>query len=244
MPRVPKWMANAMEKLFRGSYHPVEVTKIKKIADKLNLVRFEGDFSKIKKDFIPGNIIEFRVSDTEFRHYTPSFFNKNKGVCEVMFYLHEKGPGSKWVSKLKIKDTLNLLGPGGKIKFEKNSSFHIFFGDETSLGFMKCMSQEAKLHKQKYLCIVELDENHFYWTQLIDLKSVKLKKSKPNKAQSASDYLKKWIEENQENIEEVSFYLTGNAHSIKNIRNTLKMSNIQMNRVKSEPYWVEGKSGL
>lgn len=243
MPKVPKWMANAMQKLFSGSYHPVKVTKIKNFNPNLKLVRFEGDFSSIKKDFVAGNIIEFRVTGTEFRHYTPCLFDKKKGICEVLFYLHNKGPGSKWVSKLNVNDAHYLLGPGGKIKFNSSFSYHILFGDETSLGFMKCVSKEVLQLKQKYLCIIELDEPHFSWAQAIGLDAVPLKKSTSNKAKHSCEYFKKWIN-SQKDIKKMAFYLTGNAKSVKNIRNNLKMLGVQNSQIQAEPYWVEGKTGL
>lgn len=244
MPRVPKWMANAMEKLFSGSYHPVKVTEIKTINSKLQLVRFEGDFTSIKKDFVAGNIIEFRISDTEFRHYTPSLFDKAKGICEVLFYLHDMGPGSKWASSLKVNDKLNVLEPGGKIKFKNDASYHVFFGDETSLGFMQRMSNEAIKLSNDYLCIIELDEPHFLWGEALGLDAIILKKSNSDKAAPTCKYLKKWENESGKDIEKMTFYLTGNAISIKNIRNTLKLLGVQNNQIQTEPYWVEGKAGL
>lgn len=76
MPKVPKWMANAMESLFSGSYHPVQVTAVDDLAGGLRKVRFEGNFSKSKKEFVAGNVIEFRISDTEFRHYTLWYYDR------------------------------------------------------------------------------------------------------------------------------------------------------------------------
>ena len=88
MPKLPKWVANGVEKVFSHLMHPVAVTHTQYLDDQLKLVRFEGDLSKTK--FTPGNVIEFRVNDTDFRHYTPSLFNKSAGVCEVIFYLHHQ----------------------------------------------------------------------------------------------------------------------------------------------------------
>lgn len=244
MPRVPKWMANAMEKYFSGSYHSVRVTEVTHIDTKLKRVRFEGDFSSTKKDFVVGNIIEFRVTDTEFRHYTPSLFDKSRGICDVLFYLHGKGSGSTWASELNVNESYKLIGPGGKINFNSAAEFHIFFGDETSLGFMQCMYTEAIRLKHKYLCIAELDESHFSWPQLLGIDAILLKKSLSDKAVQTCEYLKKWLDETKEDITKMTFYLSGNAKSIKNIRNTLKMIGIEKNQIQSESYWVEGKRGL
>ncbi|MEM6701005.1 MAG: siderophore-interacting protein, partial [Bacteroidota bacterium] len=115
MPTVPKWLANGMEKVFSRMMHPVEVSEIEYLDEKLKRVQFLGDLSKTK--FVAGHAIEFRVNDTNFRHYTPSFYDKSKGICEVLFYLHGYGIVSAWAEDLGAGDQMKLMGPGGKMKF-------------------------------------------------------------------------------------------------------------------------------
>ncbi|MEM6265765.1 MAG: oxidoreductase, partial [Bacteroidota bacterium] len=99
MPSLPKWLANTTEKLLKDQFHPVEVTGAALIAPELKRVTFSGNLSKTQ--FQPGQVIEFRINETDFRHYTPSVFDIEKGICEVLFYLHGKGPGSSWAANLK-----------------------------------------------------------------------------------------------------------------------------------------------
>lgn len=244
MPKVPKWMADGMEKLFSGSYHPVSITQVKDITESLRFVRFEGDFSRIKKEFVPGNIIEFRVNDTEFRHYTPASFDAENGICEVLFYLHNMGPGSTWASTLQEGQEVNLLGPGGKTKFATEANYHIIFGDETSLGLMQCLSQEAIRLQQSFLCIAELEQQHVSWMHSLNLEAKVLKKSMDSKAAPSISYLENWLNERQDDIASMSFYLTGNADSVKNMRAMLRRRGIHRNQIQAEPYWKEGKTGL
>lgn len=240
MPKVPKWMANAMESLFSGSYHPVRVTAVDYRTDDLKNVRFEGNFSKLSKPFIAGNVIEFRVTDTEFRHYTPSFFDAGKGICEVLFYLHGKGPGSEWAEKIRVGDTTRLLGPGGKIKFDDQVSQHLCFGDETSLGLMKCLSDEAAKRNDLCQCIAELDSPHSGWPDLLELKCMTVSK---DAAESAREAIGR-IEEYHNHFSETAFYLTGNAKSIQAIRKHLTGKGVSGRRIHTEPYWAMGKAGL
>lgn len=240
MPKVPKWMANAMESLFSGSYHPVRVTAVNYLAGHLKKVRFEGDFSKLGKPFTPGNVIEFRVTDTEFRHYTPSFFDPDQGICDVLFYLHGKGPGSSWAEKIGVGDGTKLLGPGGKIKFDDQVSKHLCFGDETSLGLLKCMSDEAS--KRNHLCqsIAELDPAHAEWPGLLELKCITVSKDLLAVVQEAISR----IEAYRNDPADTAFYLTGNARSIQVIRKYLTDRGVPGRRIHTEPYWSEGKAGL
>lgn len=237
-------MANAMESLFSGSYHPVQVTSVESLADRLHKIRFEGDFSKSKKEFIPGNVIEFRISDTEFRHYTPSYFDQKDGVCEVLFYLHDKGPGSKWVAGLKPGDKLNLLGPGGKVKYNSSSKTHIAFGDETSLGSFVCIKKETEKQGHRFLGIAEMDEENRIWTKVLELDVFTVAKNETSKGTNAILILKDLLKHLNSDKNEVTFYLTGNAKSILAMKKFLVQNNFLSKQIQTEPYWVEGKQGL
>lgn len=233
-----------MESLFSGMYHPVQVTAVEDLANALRKVRFEGDFSKSKKAFVPGNVIEFRINDTEFRHYTPSLFDTEQGVCDVLFYLHDKGPGSKWVAKLKTGDELKLLGPGGKIKYNAQSSFHIAFGDETSLGSFVCIDSEAKKQGHVFWGIAELEEENISWPRLLNLDVGTVSKNQQWKADGAIGELGDWLQQHHAHKDSATFYLTGNAKSILSVKKLLLASGLKNNQIQTEPYWVEGKQGL
>ena len=99
MPRIPKWLGDTMETVFSRMITPAIVTKVEYIFPELKRVIMEGDFTKI--NFMPGNVIEFRVTDTDFRHYTVSALDQEKGVCEMLVYLHERGVGSNWVKNIR-----------------------------------------------------------------------------------------------------------------------------------------------
>ncbi|MCD8538802.1 MAG: siderophore-interacting protein [Leadbetterella sp.] len=240
MPKVPKWMANAMESLFSGSYHPVHISAVDYLAPALKMVRFEGDFSKLSKPLIPGNVIEFRISDTEFRHYTPSYFNAGKGVCEVLFYLHGKGPGSHWVDRLKQGDQTKLLGPGGKIRFDEQAGSHVCFGDETSLGLLKCLSVEAGTRNTACRCILELDPSHREWPSLVNLGADTVNKSPHIPGEEAVNLIRICAGD----LSDTTFYLSGNAKSIQTLKKYLVENGIPGKRIQTEPYWAEGKAGL
>lgn len=241
MPRVPKWMANAMEKLFSGSYHNVTITQIETITSDLRKIRFEGDFSTIKNEFKAGNIIEFRVSDQDFRHYTPSFFDQKKGICEVLFYLHNKGIGSKWISELTENKHVKLLGPGGKTNYKDDAKVHFIFGDETSVGLFTILKAEAKKKNHPYFILAEFDEEHKNWGDLLDIDlTVVNKKNLTASEEIITAFFDKW----KESVTDASFYLTGNAKSIQQILKIIKEKGIRKDQIQTEPYWAEGKRGL
>lgn len=243
MPRLPKWIANGMEKVFSHMIHPVTVTHTQYFDKALKLVRFEGDLSKTK--FNPGNIIEFRVSDTDFRHYTPSFFDKNTGVCEVIFYLHQQGVGSHWAENLKPGHQTKLMGPGGKISFKNDSTYHYCWGDESSLGLAYCLQQVATRQQKNFKSLLELHLNHQHWTEKLGLHALVVGKSDTNPAQETIEYLNQVNQQTwQREWQPATFYLTGRAKSIQQFRNTLRQKGVSSQQILIEPYWADHKKGL
>lgn len=244
MPKIPKWMANAMESLFSGSYHTVEVAATKYLAKTFKHVRFQGDFSRVKKDFFPGNVIEFRVNDTQFRHYTPSHFDPKQGVCEVMFYLHDRGPGSRWADALAIGDTLKMIGPGGKMQLDRRASYHIVYGDETSIGLFKCFNDHFEHEPDRCICIADLPDNHRNWLELAQVRGVSATPYSLHRNDEAPMKFAYWFRDFTGEKSEITFYLTGNAKGIQNFRKYLLKNGFSKSQIHSDPYWSEGKCGL
>jgi NAD(P)H-flavin reductase len=77
MPRVPKWVADAMESVFSGQIRKVEVTEISYLNPYLKKITFKGDFANVK--FKSGQAIAIRVNETNFRNYTPSYWDSELG---------------------------------------------------------------------------------------------------------------------------------------------------------------------
>lgn len=242
MPKIAKWIGDSIETVFSSLIYPARVTQVEYLSDRLKRVRFEGSLGK--KGFTPGNVVEFRVTDTDYRHYTPSIYDQTNGICEILFYLHDKGVGSQWAGKLKVGDEMKLMGPGGRIKYDKKNKYHFFFGDETSIGLYLCLKHAAHQNNHEYLCILELDEAHKPWPELLGLSAEVVEKSSANPGQNAAALL----EEMQGNCwtvwQHATFYLTGNARSIQAFRKELIVRGVKSKQIQTEPYWVEGKRGL
>ncbi|MEM1137640.1 MAG: siderophore-interacting protein [Bacteroidota bacterium] len=242
MPTVPKWIANNLERVFRSQFHPVIVVETEYLDKQLKKVRFEGDLSNTS--FKPGNVIEFRVSETAFRHYTPSFFDKDKGVCEVIFYLHGLGVGSDWANELQKGDNVKLMGPGGKMSLQKDQRNHFFFGDESSLGMVNFLKNEVEKQGKAYRCILELDVDHQSWPTLFNLKTKVVNPSFVYPAKEAIEALKILNDAEWEQWQQASFYLTGRAKSIQQFRKILKAKGVSSKKIHTEPYWGDNKKGL
>ncbi|CAG5016684.1 hypothetical protein DYBT9275_05608 [Dyadobacter sp. CECT 9275] len=245
MPRVPKWLGNTVEKVFAGQFRQVIVTETAYLDRDLKRIRFEGDLKSTR--FVPGNVIEFRVSDTEYRHYTPSYYDSENGICDVIFYLHDKGPGSKWADLLETGTQVKIMGPGGRLRYNERSKHHFLFGDETSLGLFQCLKEVVQENDQEYFCVAELEKNNRSWASLAGLSAEVVSKSDEHPAREAIAILteiKQYKSECWDAWRKATFYLTGRAKSIQAFRNALVTSGVSRSQILTQPYWAEGKYGL
>ncbi len=240
MPKIPKWLGDTMEVVFRKMVHPATVVAVEYIPPRLKRVVLGGDLAQLK--YIPGNVVEFRINDREFRHYTLSGFDPETGQCEVLFYLHERGCGSRWAAQLQVGDQVKMMGPGGRIRYNRELRHHFFFGDETSVGLVQCLQQEALSRGQEYMAVVELEKRHYCWLDAMGIKAEAVGKSYENPAGEAIALVASMV--HFEPWLQGMFYLTGRARSIQAMRRYLLSRGVASGRIRCEPYWAEGKQGL
>ncbi|MEL6639553.1 MAG: siderophore-interacting protein [Bacteroidota bacterium] len=242
MPTVPKWMANGMEKIFSGLMSDVLVTQTDYPAPRLKRIRFVGDLGD--RPFHPGQVIEFRVGDRDFRHYTPAHYDATAGICEVLFYLHGRGPGSAWAEALRVGDRVKLMGPGGKMKYRDELAQHFVFGDETTLGLLQLFQSHAQQCGQHLEGLLELNARYQAWPVELGLGAMVVGKSTVPAAREAVDQIQKWLNAEPHRKSETAFYLCGRAQSIQQIQRVLRFCGIDRRRITSHPYWADGKKGL
>lgn len=232
MPNVPKWMADQMELLLPSKFMDIEVGAITTYSTDFKKITFLSDLSKV--DAFPGSSINFRVSPTAIRHYTPVDFDKEKGCFDVYFHLHGRGPGSLLADQLQAGDRLKVSVPGGRKLYDQSKQDHFFFGDETSFGLYLSLLREIRKNKGRAFGIFELDEANRYIAEDDDLEVV------PKNPDAALAALSRHIADYRAAI----FYLTGNAAAAQRFRAELKKSEIPSKQIKLQGYWAEGSVGL
>jgi NADPH-dependent ferric siderophore reductase len=241
MPTVPKWVADAMESVFSGKNRKVVVSDIVYLNPFIKKITFTGDIANVR--FKIGWAVIIRVDDTNFRNYTPSYWNSETGVFEVIFHQHGNGPGSNYISGLKLNDTVSIGLPRGFDFYKKEHKYHFFFGDETTLGFFESLKNVIEENSQNYIGILELDKNTLNYAIktncVLDIVS-----ASSEKAQNAILLLKNLPDTVWELWRNGVFYLIGNGKSIQNFRKALKEKGVSGRNIITQPYWVEGKIGL
>jgi len=233
MPTLPKFVSDMIIPFIKKG----TVTNIQYHSKHFKTVSFKSDSLKNIR-FKAGWEIEFSVSDTDMRHYTISAYDKKNGIVDVLFYLHQKGPGSFWASNLNINDKVHFMGPGKKISLDEQASSLVFTGDETTIGLYLMMQQRSRPNQQVSGAI-EIQKE---WNNVIDEFGLKL--TTLSRTDNRGEALVNWLDENISSNDKSVFYLTGHAKTIQTTRAVLKSKNISSSKIITRPYWADGKTGL
>lgn len=241
MNSMPKIIGDFMELAFSNKICKVSVTGTEMISPHVKIVTFKGVFPHVK--FKLGQAIVIRIDETNYRNYTPSKWNSKTGTFEVIFHIHNNGPGSECIKNLKPNDIITVGLPRGFNVYNPEAQYHFFFGDETCISVFKSMKEEINRTENNYLGILELDELSVKVPEKLGLIVDVVPKS-TNKAAFAIESLHKLDTKIWDLWQSGQFYLLGNAKSIQAFRKALKEKGISSKNIYTQPYWAEGKIGL
>ena len=242
MPRISKWLGDTIETVFATKYLTIEVESTKYLTPGVKKISFKGDFSST--NFQIGYAVSFRVNENDHRNYTPSYFDQEKGICEIIFHLHSNGPGSTYIDNLKSGDQLKIFSPRGREFYQKDKQFHIMFGDETAIGLFHSLISNINQKKQHYIGIVELDKENLTLAAKIGLNLAPVLKSHQQPAKNTVDSLNLLLKILPEFFNNGIFYLVGNTASIQVLKKTLREMGVSIKNIKTQAYWAVGKAGL
>ena len=226
-------MNDAVETLLASRFLEVKVVAVSYPAPAVKRVRFEG-YCEAMHYYI-GYAVAFRVTALDHRNYTPVMVDDD--TFEIVFHLHGKGPGSLFASRLEVGNTVRMLMPRGRRMF-RPAAAHFVFGDETSLGLIQAIRQEAATQQQAFAGLLELDPGNEDAAGMLQLPHI----AKGNPAAMASALDAHFA--GGAVAGECMYYLTGNARSIQACRKLLRERGVDNGRILTQPYWVEGKRGL
>ncbi|MBO9638534.1 MAG: siderophore-interacting protein [Siphonobacter aquaeclarae] len=232
-----KWIGDAMESLMGSRMPHMQVLTTEYLSPEIKRIRFGGAISGM--NFEPGHAVAIRVSDTEYRNYTPSYSDTAAGLVDIIFHLHGHGPGSDLANRLQTGDSLRISMPRGWKHYDPTVRNQVVFGDETSLGLASILFPLFRANGHRFQFLLELDECNRDVPARLGLENVSIFP----KSQAFRD---------EEQIRALSllrdpewrgthYLLTGNVTSVRTFRNVLRE---QRHTVRSQGYWLEGKMGL
>lgn len=237
-------MANLIESLVVNplkalSCIKVIVTETTYINPYIKKIRFQGNLSKM--DFKIGYAVAIRVNDKEFRHYTASYCDTEKGILEIIFHIHGNEPGATFADNLEAGDEMLMSVPAGAKQYVPEIKHQLVFGDETSLALACYFLPVLKENKHIFQFYFELDDENKNVPKLLGLENYTVF-SKKNTFRN-EEWIKTLPIFNSDDWLTASFSLTGNAESVRSFRRVLKDKGIS-GKIKAQGYWLEGKRGL
>lgn len=232
---IPKWIGNLFEGTLSSNVKVIQTTYL---SQQIKKIRFQGDLARMNIQIGYANVI--RVSETEFRNYTISHYDKKSGIFDVIFHIHGNGIGSGYINGLILNDELYISPPRGKKLYEPGVKKQLIFGDETSFGFACSILPSLKKHKHQYQFYLELDEENHNVPQLLGLDQFTV--FPKNNSFVSENWINSLPIFKTDNWQETNFILTGNVKSLKTFRKVLRDKNA--GRIISQGYWLEGKKGL
>jgi NADPH-dependent ferric siderophore reductase len=109
-------------------------------------------------DYEPGQDLMLSVpsgDDVIRRRYTIRRIDE-RGRLELWFVLHGHGPAATWAANATPGDTIDAIGPRGKVTVAADRDWHLFVGDESGLAAVVAMA-EAVPDGQEAIVLVEVD---------------------------------------------------------------------------------------
>jgi NADPH-dependent ferric siderophore reductase len=88
-------------------------------------------------DYVPGQdmALTFRRGDAPpvRRRYTIRHFDRQQPRLDLDFVMHGDGPGMRWAQAARSGDSIEVVGPRGKITLVGDVAWHLFAGDATAV---------------------------------------------------------------------------------------------------------------
>ncbi len=135
-----------------------EVVTTQRLSTSLYEVVLAGDAAALAG--VPGNDVMLRVADGDGRlvrrRYSVRDLDTDRGHLLLWIGVDHEGPGVTWVTGARSGDTVEVIGPRGKIPLDPAADWHLFVGDVAGLGAFYRMAQSIEV-PGRAVFIVEID---------------------------------------------------------------------------------------
>jgi NADPH-dependent ferric siderophore reductase len=123
---------------------PLTVSTATSITDDYRRVTFAGPGLE-RLSFRPGQDLMIRIpgpdEGTTNRRYTIRAADPKAATVTVDMVVHGDGPGARWAAAATPGDSLDAIGPRGRVVVDETAEWHLFIGDETALPGISIMAE-------------------------------------------------------------------------------------------------------
>ncbi|MET0822109.1 MAG: SIP domain-containing protein [Aeromicrobium sp.] len=193
----------------------------------------------------PCDVTAFRVSRTDFRHYTPAVLDQGRSELTIIVHRHGEGLGEELVAGWSVGDEVKVCQWSSTRGFRWHDTTDpvVLLGDATVISLAMAFADRTALQGRRSLIVLEVDEADVDATrELVASAVVVPARPDPGAALDA------WLAEHTSEIaslEQPMVYLAGHGQSIQRQRVFLRQAcALERRRVSTQPFWATGRSGL
>ncbi|MBX3216774.1 MAG: siderophore-interacting protein [Labilithrix sp.] len=220
-------------------FREVTTLEVRDLAPSLRLVGFGGE-SLRRTTWEAGDKVQVYLPGQGMRTYTPTRWDAERGVAEVLIHVHGTSPGAEWGRQLRAGDRWQLFGPRRSIRVTGLGESVVLFGDETSFGVARALVGAKRAENVR--CVFEVSDLAASKEALASLGVT----GATIQRQAADAHLEEASERLVEALAahpSAALVMTGRAQSIQLVRGRLKARQaLRGGAVKA--YWSLGKTGL
>ena len=131
----------------------------RQLSPSLMEVVLRGDATQLAG--VPGNDVMVLVTASDEsstrRRYSVRAVDDSADTFTLWIAIAHDGPGARWAQSASEGDTVDVVGPRGKIPLDESADWHLFIGDVASLGTFYRMAHAIDA-PGRAIFIVELDD--------------------------------------------------------------------------------------
>lgn len=135
-----------------------EVVSTTRLATSVVEVVLSGDATSLVGP--PGSDVMIRFDDAEGRpvrrRYSVRDLNAERNTLALWLTVEHDGPGSNWVRRAAPGETVDVIGPRGKIPLDPLADWHLFVGDASGFAAFYRMAESITL-PGRVTFVVEID---------------------------------------------------------------------------------------
>ncbi len=231
MPTLPASLAGRAERWFGL---PVTVIATESLSPNLRRVTFSGEAMR-GRSWRPGDEVQFRVADRHLRHYTPSHFDEEEGIFEIIAFIRPGGPGSVWAAGLRPGSRVSVIGPNSGVRYRSDHQ-PVLVGDASAIGLFRALTQASS--GQPPVGAIEVPAaDRAATAEIMPHLTILTERAEPGSQLLA--WAQGFIGTGDHRA-----YLAGHAQTLQRLRTVLRTRGIARDRIVTRAFWATGRAGL
>lgn len=207
------------------------------------LVLSSEEFASATTD--PCDVTAFRVSRTDFRHYTPAVLDAALRELTIIVHRHGSGLGEDLIAGWSVGDDAKVC------RWSSTKAFRwpdaggpvVLLGDATVISLAMAFAERAAEEQRTTLLVLEVDAADVEATQMLVPSAVVVAAM-----DEPGGSLDAWLVGHRDRVASLDApiaYLAGHGQSIQRQRTFLRdVCGLDRRQVRTQPYWATGTSGL